>query len=195
MGLSFSGVVLAAGRSRRMGRDKALLEVDGVRLWRRQRDVLAAAGAPEVYLSARPDQQWIIDTDRFAGVLFDAFPDCGPISGITAALERTSRSHVGVLAIDLPALPSAWFAQLAAQCGDKVGCVGRRDGYFEPLAAAIYPVEMKWLAWEAFARGEYGLQPLLAQAEQQGLIRVVDITPAQAPWFRNWNDASETSAP
>lgn len=194
MALSISGVVLAAGRSRRMGRDKALLEVDGVRLWRRQRDVLAAAGAAEVYLSARPDQQWIVEADRFAGVLFDAFPDCGPISGIIAAMERTSRSHIGVLAIDLPALPTAWFAQLMAQCGDGVGCVGRRDGYFEPLAA-IYPVEMKWLAWETFARGEYGLQPLLTQAEQQGLIRSVDITPAQYPWFTNWNEASQPSAP
>ena len=40
---TFSAIVLAAGRSTRMGRDKALLEVEGVPLWQRQRQVLVAA--------------------------------------------------------------------------------------------------------------------------------------------------------
>ena len=55
---SFSAVLLAAGRSTRMGIDKALIEVSGRPLWSRQRDVLADAGAAEIFLSARPEQRW-----------------------------------------------------------------------------------------------------------------------------------------
>jgi len=39
-----------------MGRDKALLVIDGVALWQRQRDVLARAGAPGIFPSVRPGQ-------------------------------------------------------------------------------------------------------------------------------------------
>src|SRR4051812_7329223 len=101
LSVSFSAVVLAAGRSTRMGRDKASLEVDGVPLWRRQRDLLAAAGASEIFLSVRPDQIWARDalaSGGFAAELHDAMPSAGPLSGFTAALERTTHSHLAVLA-------------------------------------------------------------------------------------------------
>lgn len=183
-----SGVVLAAGRSTRMGRDKALLAAGDEPLWRRQQRVLVEAAVTEVFLSARPDQAWAFSVPGFAGLLHDALPDCGPAVGLTAALERASHPHVAVLAIDLPDMVADWFRELRRSCRPGVGAVGRRGGFFEPLAA-VYPRELKWLAWEAIARGEYSLQRLLAAAEQKGLMRVVEISDADAGWFRNWNEA------
>ena len=52
MGRVRRGYVLAGGRSSRMGRDKALIPVDGVPLAARIADVLAAAGL-DVYLIRR----------------------------------------------------------------------------------------------------------------------------------------------
>ena len=188
-----SAVVLAGGRSTRMGRPKALLEIGGQPLWRRQRDVLVAAGAKEVFLSARPEHEWAYLADGIAALLHDAYPDCGPISGVTAGLERLSGSHLAVLAVDLPQLPPEWFHDLTSMCAAGVGAVGRRGKYFEPLAA-IYPGAMKWLAWETFARGEYSLQALLGEAAKQGLVRVREITDAEAPWFENWNEPSASES-
>src|ERR1044071_3415473 len=79
MPLSFSAVLLAAGRSTRMGRDKALLEIDGVPLWQRQRDVLSQSGAADVFLSVRPEQDWA-RAGKFAGLLFDDLPNAGPMA-------------------------------------------------------------------------------------------------------------------
>ena len=95
---SFSAVLLAAGRSTRMGRDKALLEIDGQPLWRRQRAVLEALAPEEIFLSVRPEQAWARD-GKFSALLFDDLPNAGPISGLTAALERTTHAHVIVLAV------------------------------------------------------------------------------------------------
>ncbi len=169
-----------------MGRDKALLEVDGEPLWRRQRDVLAAAGAAEVYLSARPDQPWAARAPGFAAVLHDAVPEHGPLTGITAALERTARSHVAVLAIDLPAMTPAWFAGLAADCAPGVGVVGRRGEFFEPLAA-IYPRQLMWPAWEALAHADFSLQRLIVAGVTAGLLRGREIGDADGALFANWN--------
>lgn len=189
----FDAVVLAAGRSIRMGRDKALLPAPPagtMPLWERQWSVLREAGARHIYLSARPEQAWAQSArgkPGFSGLLYDALPDCGPLVGITAAVERANGAHVMVLAVDLPRLQAEWFAGLMGKCAPSVGIVGRRGGYYEPLAA-IYPREMMWLAWEALARGDYALQRWIAGGVRDGLLRVVDIVDSQAEWFENWNE-------
>jgi molybdopterin-guanine dinucleotide biosynthesis protein A len=183
----FSAVLLAAGRSTRMGRDKALLELDGAPLWQHQRDTLARAGAAEIFLSVRPEQAWVRGAAGFSAVLHDAQSDCGPLIGLTAGLERAANPHVAVLAIDLPRVNAEWLTARLAECAPGVGVVGRRGEFFEPLAA-IYPREAKWLAWEAIARADYSLQHFLAAAVAQGLMRVHDLTAAEAPFFENWNE-------
>jgi molybdopterin-guanine dinucleotide biosynthesis protein A len=187
MNMASSAVVLAGGRSTRMGREKALLEVDGVPQWQRQRDVLAAAGAAEIFLSARPEQEWAGAARGFTAVVHDALTAGGPLVGITAGLERATHPWLAVLAIDLPAMTPAWFSTLLCEVAPGVGVVGRRGGFFEPLAA-IYPGEVRWLAWEALARGEFSLQRLLAAAVAQGLMRVHEIAAAEAALFENWNE-------
>lgn len=186
-------VVLAAGRSTRMGRDKALLPAPhdgGLPLWERQWDALRQAGARNIYLSARPEQAWTHAARAkpgFGGVVYDALPGCGPLVGITAALERANGAHLAVLAVDLPRLPVAWVSQLVARCTRGVGAIGRKQGFFEPLAA-VYPREMMWLAWEALTRGDYALQRLVAMGVERGLMHVVDIEESQVGWFENWNE-------
>jgi molybdopterin-guanine dinucleotide biosynthesis protein A len=195
MTTKFSAVVLAAGRSTRMGSDKALLSVEGRALWQRQCDVLREAGATEVLLSARTDQPWADDpvvVGCFDAIVRDAMPDCGPLAGIVAALERASGSHLAVLAIDLPAMDAAWFRHLATVAAEgrgegDVGVVGRRAGYFEPLAA-LYPKAVYEAALAALTTGDYSLQRLIAGGVSRGLFREVEIDSATAGRFVNWNE-------
>ena len=171
-----------------MGRDKALLEIEGAPLWRRQRAVLAEVGAAEIFLSARDEQPWVREAaPEFARVVSDAVADAGPLAGITAALERAAAPHLAVLAIDLPGMEAAWFRGLAVRCAPGVGAVGRKDGFFEPLAA-IYPREILPFAQAALARRENSLQRLLAAGVDAQLMRVVEISADDAPLFRNWNE-------
>ncbi|MBI5770224.1 MAG: molybdenum cofactor guanylyltransferase [Verrucomicrobia bacterium] len=188
MPTTFSALLLAAGRSTRMGRDKAMLELDGAPLWQRQRDMLVRAGAAEVLLSARPEQTWTrAAAPHFAAMVHDSQPNSGPLAGITAGLERASQAHLAVLAIDLPQMTAAWFTALRATCRPGVGAVGRRDGFFEPLAA-IYPRELMPLAWAALARGELSLQKLSGTAVANGVMQVCEITASEVPLFENWNE-------
>ena len=184
--VALSGVVLAAGRSTRMGRDKALLEVDGVPLWQRQQRVLVAAGATEIFLSARPDQAWARQAKGFAGLLHDALPGCGPIVGITAAMERATHPRVAVIGVDLPAMTPYWFLSMLAGLPMTQGAVARQGDFFEPLAA-IYPRSSVHLFWEALARAEYSLQPVIARAVSEGLMREVALPPGAGNVFANWN--------
>lgn len=186
-----SAVLLAAGRSTRMGREKALLEMRGESLWRRQHAVLARAGAGEIFLSARPDQSWSAEpavTRHFDAIVADALPDTGPLAGIVAALECAAHPHLAVLAIDLPRMAPDWFEALRRHCARGVGAVGRRGAFFEPLAA-IYPREILPLARGAIERRALSLQRLLGDAVSAGLMRAIEIDddPEWIALFENWN--------
>ncbi len=187
MATPFSAVVLAGGRSVRMGREKALLDLDGQSMWARQRDVLRAAGAAEIFLSIRGDQHWAQHTKGFSALLTDNLEMGGPMIGLTAGLERASHDHLAVLAIDLPRLPPEWFTVLLTDCTPGVGVVGRRGDFFEPLAA-IYPKALMLDAWEALVKAEFSLQKFIAAAVTAGRLRVCVISPDKIDWFENWNE-------
>lgn len=180
--ISLSAVLLAGGRSSRMGRDKARLEVAGQPLWRRQWALLAAAGATDRMMSARADQSWV---PAEVPVVRDAVADAGPLAGIASALAAMRGTHLLVLAVDLPRMDAAWIARLAAACAPGVGAAGWRDGFYEPLAA-IYPRELAGAADAALARGEFALQRFIAGAGPA--MRRIEITRAEAGWFANWNE-------
>lgn len=92
------GAVLAGGESQRMGRDKALLEVDGQPMAERALGILRAL-LQEVVLVApmRPEYaRW------GAEVVPDLRPGSGPLGGLHAALKRAAGRPVFLLACDLP---------------------------------------------------------------------------------------------
>lgn len=108
----FEGVVLCGGRSRRMGRDKALLPLDGVAMARRVADALVAAGAVEVTAVGG-------DVDGLRRVGLDAVADRepgeGPFPATVDALERARHPLVLVVSCDLVAPSPPAMAQVVAE--------------------------------------------------------------------------------
>ena len=176
-----------------MGSDKALLEIEGQPLWRKQYALLAQAGASDRMISARADQTWLpLEVVR----VNDATPDLGPLSGLAAALERCRQAHLLVLAVDMPHVPRNWIMKLRERCDDRIGAVGRTAaGDYEPLAA-IYPkAAMLPLAKAALADRELSLQRLVRRGVDEGFLREQDIGGAESAWFENWNEPGDVSPP
>lgn len=129
-----SGLVLAGGHGRRMGRDKALLELYGERLVDRAALTLASFCAEVIIASGDgvrlPGLQW--------PQIADIEANAGPLAGIIAGLERARSSLVAVVAVDMPFASPAVFRLLARNL-----VVGRElpasvpvvDGSAQPLHA------------------------------------------------------------
>ncbi len=101
------GLVLAGGRSERMGRDKAaLVHPDGRPLARRTHDLLVAAGCAEVYLSLREEQALPpgFEDKPEVPVIRDTADARGPLAGMLAAMRATPDADWLVVACDLPRL-------------------------------------------------------------------------------------------
>lgn len=184
-GVKLTGVVIAGGRSTRMGRDKARLCVEGVELWQRQRRVLAAAGARPVVFALRVGQR------RFAPdlvVVRDTRGGVGPIAGVHAALRACESEWLAVLAVDLPRVDATWLRKLARLCRAGRGAVGiSREDFFEPFAA-IYPkAALPWFDKQVANGGSHSLQPLLRELVKRGLMKAVRLTAREQATLFNWN--------
>jgi molybdopterin-guanine dinucleotide biosynthesis protein A len=99
--LSMTAAVLAGGESRRMGRDKALLELGGRPLIVRQVAALRELFACVIVCAN--------DTARFAGLDVPVVPDeggagNGPLGGLAAAIRAAPTTHVFCCAVDMPFL-------------------------------------------------------------------------------------------
>ena len=135
------GLVLAGGRSRRMGRDKALLEVDGRTQLERAMAALADVTERQ-FVSTRKDQGDDSERGRYDQVV-DRYEDLGPIAGILSALETYPAADWLIVACDLPNLDAETLRYLVANRDPNATFTAfesSHDGLPEPLCA-IYPAE------------------------------------------------------
>ena len=101
------GVVLAGGRSSRMGRDKALLGWRGRPLLEHQLDVLREAGADEVRVSG--------SREDYAGIA-DAVPQAGPLGGLAGIAQALAGDvELLVIPVDMPLLQPALLRRLRSE--------------------------------------------------------------------------------
>lgn len=105
------GVVLAGGRSLRMGRDKALLEWNGRTLLDHAIARFRLAGIPRVIVSGdRPNYRCIVDI----------VPQAGPLGGLYAVARAYPEHVLVVVPVDMPTLPAEWLATLVEGVGQDV---------------------------------------------------------------------------
>ncbi len=130
-----AGLLLTGGASRRMGRDKTTIPVDGEPCPARTARVLTAVTYPTLEVGpGRSTLPPVVETD----------PGRGPLAAIAAgAVALRDRGHDGpalVLAGDLPFVPLALLRWLADHPGPG-SVVPLVDGWRQPLLA-------RWSAWD-----------------------------------------------
>lgn len=152
------GAVLCGGASRRMGRDKAALPIDGVPMARRVADVLARAGCEPVV--AVGGDAGVLHEVGLA-VVPDEYPGAGPLGGLITALHQfRDAAVVVVVACDLPWLGADSVTMvLGSMRPDDLAVIGRTDRV-QPLVGAWRPSACAALD-EAFATGERRLRAVL----------------------------------
>jgi len=152
------GVLLAGGGSRRMGRDKALLDWHGRALISHQRGLLSEAGCERVVVSRNAP-----------GCTADYFPDSGPLGGIQAVVRDHPAAGYLVIPVDMPLLCPATLGSLLR--------VGMAQGHCH--------YRRFWLPCFLSGADAVGLERLLRSRLQRGarslsgLLRALDARPLE----------------
>ena len=130
------GLVLAGGRSRRMGQDKALLDRGGKNQLEHAYALLEAVTARS-FVSTRADQSDDEARSRFPRIA-DKYDDLGPIAGILSAMEEYPDVDWLVIACDLPNLDAETLEFLIRNAAVDKPFTAYRSSYDdlpEPLCA------------------------------------------------------------
>lgn len=106
------GLVLAGGESRRMGRDKALLDRGGRSQLAHMVDLLGQY-VDRVFVSARPEQADDAERSQYE-LIIDRYRDLGPVAGILTALREYPDVDWLVVACDLPNIDAETLQNLLA---------------------------------------------------------------------------------
>ncbi len=183
--MRWSAVLLAGGKSSRMGRDKAFLEIESQPLWRRQVATLTSMAPEQLMISGPPRPEW-----KAFEVVSDEQANAGPLAGFATALRNCRRPHLLVLAVDLPCMTSEYLQSLLRLCAKDRGVVPWRDDRFEPLAA-VYPKACLTLGETALRSGDYSMQNLVRRARDEGLVVEQSVSAAESPLFANLNSPAD----
>jgi molybdopterin-guanine dinucleotide biosynthesis protein A len=129
------GFVLVGGKSLRMGRSKALLELNGRPLAVRAADLLRPYVSATTFVGS-PEQSIL------AGItmLTDLFPERGPLGGICTALEKSHCDWNLFLACDMPFVEGSFLRFLAERALESAAdaVVPKTSQSLEPLCAAYH---------------------------------------------------------
>jgi molybdopterin-guanine dinucleotide biosynthesis protein A len=157
-----TGVVLAGGQSRRMGRDKALLELSGETLLARAVRLLSAV-TTELLVVGR---QALDGSPSSVRIVPDEQPGLGPLGGIATALRTMRTQHALVVACDMPLLQPALLRLLLSLAAQADAIVPRSAQGPEPLHA-VYSAGCLPAVDACLRDGERAVSALLARVRTQ----------------------------
>lgn len=134
------GLVLAGGKSRRMGSDKASLTQNGESQLSRAVSLLESQ-LPRVFVSTSREQANDPTRKDFDKIV-DAYFDLGPVAGIMSAMDHNPDVSWLVLACDLPALDDETIVNLMDEASAEhvaTAYKSTHDDLPEPLCAIYRP--------------------------------------------------------
>lgn len=139
-GRGVTGIILAGGLSRRLGRDKAVEPIDGQPLVGRVMDALSGIADELVVVVNTPQRGQELPLRDSAVVAVDIYPNAGSLGGIFTGLSSASNQWGIVVACDMPFLNLDLLSYLLSFRESHDAVVPVLDGRPEPTHAAYSKV-------------------------------------------------------
>jgi molybdenum cofactor guanylyltransferase len=188
-----TGVILAGGKSRRMGEDKRFVTVGAATLLDRCRMIMVDCFKEVLIITAQ-------DSAPLDGhgcqVYQDLIPDCGSLGGLYTGLHHASGGRIFVVACDMPFLDPKMIRFFVAHDPNADVVMGRLSSGLQPMHAVYAKAALPVL--EQRARGRHlKIQALASDLSLN--VTVVDrrmwsdIDPASRS-FKNVNTPADLAA-
>jgi molybdopterin-guanine dinucleotide biosynthesis protein A len=131
MEIEVSGILLAGGKSRRMGEDKRYLAVGEQTLLERGLAELLSIFCEVLVVIAQDSPPLRID----ARVVRDLVPDCGSLGGLYTGLTQATTPYIFVAACDMPFLNQTVIAQFTNRRATADIVIAKLDDRLHPMHA------------------------------------------------------------
>ncbi len=170
-----SAIVLAGGKSSRMGQDKSLLKIEGMSLLERVIHSVSSLATEVIVMLSQSQKIPAVSVDEQCKIRYgrDSLPERGPLQGIADAIPHMSKEmeYVFVLSCDLPHLTREWLHEMRQTLvnSESVQIVcSHNNQHLNPLIAVYSAAALKDATY--FVRS--GKSSCLALLDDKEVIRV-----------------------
>jgi len=163
--MRIGAVILAGGKSCRMGKDKAELLIDNQMFLDRIASELSDFDELLVSVGSKDSR-----TGKNYKTVADKYPNCGPIGGLQSALSVCASDALFAISCDVPLFKSSLAQFLCSKMDDSYDAVVAvsADGYFHPLCA-VYRKSTSDIFEKYILSGDY---KIINAYEQMKIYRV-----------------------
>ncbi|WP_062351399.1 molybdenum cofactor guanylyltransferase [Bacillus kwashiorkori] len=183
-----NAIVLAGGASRRMGRNKALLQYNGITAIERL-IVLLERIVNKVIVVGREDTDYSFVSKQ---IVYDMYHGFGPLAGIHAGLMHSDTEVNLVIAVDMPFVDRDVITFLAHSYKDENALIPKIDNRLQPLFA-LYHRRIFPSIEQSISNQELSMQLFITKIN--GKILLEEDFPFKAIWlnrvFSNTNYPEE----
>jgi len=178
---NITGIILAGGKSSRMGTNKALLQYRGlpfiqhiINTMKPLVDHIIIVGKPKEY------------SDLNFRCVDDIIPDSGPVAGIHAGLENSTTQYNLVLSCDIPLISEKILKELIDNIDENKDVVMIESNEQPHPLIAVYQKHCKDLFDDLLTVGKNRLLSALDQLN----VKTISLSDPNAPYVTNINDPS-----
>lgn len=172
-----TGVILAGGKSRRFGSNKALCKYGDKTFLRHLIDLIRPYTREVVIAGCHPEYH-----EEGIPVLQDAYPDMGPVGGIYTALRQSGTPWILALTCDMPLISKeVIMLLLASGRGEEV------IGWRHDAVAVLFPMLIAKTALPDIERAIESKRYRVKQLFERGRSRKIPIPDTLLPRFANIN--------
>jgi molybdenum cofactor guanylyltransferase len=180
------GVILAGGKSSRMGRNKALIEWEGLPLIAHVARTLQSLFQRVLIVADDAEPYRFLQLQVWP----DIFKDAGPLGGIHAGFLHSGAASIFVSACDTPFLSPALIEYIIRYPSEASAKVARRDGRLHPLCA-VYARSALPFVQQALENGELQVKKVLRRLKAEE-VAITDELPFYHPLLlKNFNTPAD----
>jgi molybdenum cofactor guanylyltransferase len=173
--MQITGILLAGGKSSRIGAEKGLLKWKGRYLAEFSLDILSQVFKKVIISSSNPEYL------KFGCDIYeDEYKNIGPISGIYTGLKRSSTTYTFFLACDMPFIQAKLIQFICSFYQDSSAVIPVSNTGIEPLCA-LYSKDCIPVIEEMIQKKEYKLNLIASKINSIKLLKVSDMAEFYQP--------------
>lgn len=178
---NITAVILAGGKSSRMGEDKGLILVDGKSMVQHLVNLFDEVGIKSIIIANNEDY------NQFGKAVFkDIHQDVGPIGGLHSAFMNSDSNSIFVASCDTPFISSELVHFLINSYDNNI-CIPKQNGKTHPLIG-LYPRSVLKTIENQIENGNHKIMDLINQID----TNIIDVTnDFDADIFRNLNTKND----
>lgn len=124
-----TGIILAGGKSTRMGENKSFLKIDGITVIERVIKLMSSIFNDVILITNTPKEYEFVDITMYK----DIFEYKGPLAGIHSGLSNTTTEENFIISCDMPLINPEMINHVVNYKSNKLIRIGRANNHAQTL--------------------------------------------------------------